>query len=69
MKKERLQWERDQPVISAPYPVDDGIEAESDEKKEDNAQDELESLPPAVRDDEESEGATEKLEGVLTRMS
>ena len=62
-----MQQERDQPVISAPYPVKDGSEAEADEEKEEDAQDELESLPPAERDNEESEGAAEKLEGVLTK--
>ena len=67
MKKERLQQERAQPVISTPNPVEDGIEAGTDEEKEEDAQDELESLPPVVRDDEESEGAAEKLEGVLTK--
>ena len=66
-EKECLQQERDQPVISAPYPVEDGSEAEADEEKEEDAQDELESLPPAERDNEESEGAAEKLEGVLTK--
>ena len=45
MEKERLQQERDQPVISAPYPVEDGSEAEADEEKEEDAQDELESFP------------------------
>ena len=66
-EKERLQQEREQPVISAPYPVEDGSEAEADEEKEEDAQDELETLPPAERDNEESEGAAEKLEGVLTK--
>ena len=66
-ENERLQQERDQPVISAPYPVEDGSEAEADEEKEEIAQDELESLPPAEQDNEESEGAAEKLEGVLTK--
>ena len=67
MKKERLQQERDQSVISTPYPVEDGIEVGADELKEEDAQDELESLPPVVWDDEESERAAEKLEGVLTK--
>ena len=62
-----MQQERDQPVISAPYPVEDGSEAEADEEKEEDAQDELEPLPPAERDNEQSEGAAEKLEGVLTK--
>ena len=66
-EKERLQQERNQPVISAPYPVEDGSEAEADEEKEEDAKDELESLPPAEWDNEESEGAAEKLEGVLTK--
>ena len=51
-EKERLQQEMDQPVISAPYPVEDGSEAEADEEKEVDAQDELESLPPAEQDNE-----------------
>ena len=66
-EKEHLQQERDQPVISAPYPVEDGSEAEADEENEEDAQDELESLPPAEWENEESEGAAEKLEGFLTK--
>ena len=66
-ENEHLQQERDQPVISAPYPVEDGGEVEADEEKEEDAQDELESLPPVERNNEKSEGAAEKLEGVLTK--
>ena len=48
-EKERLQQERDQPAISAPYLVEDGSEAEADEEKEEDAQDELESFPQQSR--------------------
>ena len=62
-----MQQERDQPVISAPYLIEDESEAEAGEEKEEDAQDELESFLPAEWDNEESEGAAEKLEGVLTK--
>ena len=62
-EKECLQQERDQPVICAPYPVEDRSEAEADEEKdEDTTQDELESVPPTEQNNEESEGAAEKSE-------
>ena len=66
MERERLQQERDQPVISAPYPVEDGSEAEADEEKEEMPRTSW-RFPPAERDNEESVGAAEKLEGVLTK--
>ena len=66
-EKECLQQERDQLAISAPYPVEDGSEVEADEEKEEDAQDELESLPPTERDNKESAEAADKLEGLLTK--